>query len=374
MRYRDCYFSPRILRSLLVACSVVMLLQSGARAATDWSAFRNALGTNGIELPNDVLRFPLVRDDLTIKVSGRKVSPALFASGFISATPTTLIPLSGSAPISGQAASTREQFYFIVGAIPAEDWNADPVARALRTCTCIQITSIMNHGAKSSPNMVWVHFEGTGTAKKLTDALVSALAIVDEPQRKVNSGAIDLSAYVPSIYQALYHQGTMEYLNDVYVFTLPRPEESLITIGVVPAVPAFGVGQTVVVQSLDQAVASKHDDSKHGDSKDGDSKDGNSKDRDSRDCDSKDGDSKDGDSKDGGSLIFNAEFALRGDEVQPVSDALRAGGFQISAQGIHYFDDNVRLYFVHAFVSPEDPATAEQALANALSLIHSHHQ
>jgi hypothetical protein len=124
-----------------------------------------------------------------------------------------------------------------------------------------------------------------------------------------------------------------------------------------------------VVQSLDQAVASKHDDSKHGDSKHGDSKDGDSKDGDSRDCDSKDGDSKDGDS-----LIFNAEFALRGDEVQPVSDALRAGGFQISAQGIHYFDDNVRLYFVHAFVSPEDPATAEQALANALSLIHSHHQ
>jgi Domain of Unknown Function (DUF1259) len=294
-------------------------------------------------------------------------------------TPTTLIPLSGAAPIAGQATSTTEQFYFIVGAIPAEDWNADPVARALRTCTCIQISSIMNHGAKSSPNMVWVHFEGTGTAKKLTDALVSALAIVDEPQRKVNSGAIDLSGYVPSIYQALYHQGTMEYLNDVYVFTLPRPEESLITIGFVPAVTAFGVGQTVVVQSLDQAVASKDGHSKHDDSKDGDSKhDGfkhdDSKDDDSRHGDSKDCDSKDGNSNDGDSLIFNAEFALRGDEVQPVSDALRAGGFQISAQGIHYFDDNVRLYFVHAFAQPENASVAEAALANAFSLIHAHNQ
>jgi uncharacterized protein DUF1259 len=359
MRYRDCYFSPRILRSLVVACSIVVLLQSGARAATDWSAFRNALGTNGIELPNNVLRFPLVRDDLKLKISNRKVSPALFASGFISVTPTTLIPLSSAAPVTGQAAPPTEQFYFVVGAIPAEDWNADPVARALRTCTCIQITSIMNHGAKSAPNMVWVHFEGTGTAKKLIDALVSALAIVDEPQRKVNSGAIDLSAYVPSIYQALYHQGTMEYLNDVYVFTLPRPEESLITIGVVPAVPAFGVGQTVAVQALDQAVASKGGDSKHGDSKHDDSKD----------CDS-----KAVDSKDGGSLIFNAEFALRGDEVQPVSDALRAGGFQISAQGIHYFDDNVRLYFVHAFAWPDDASAAETALANAFSLIHAHNR
>jgi hypothetical protein len=364
MRYRDCYFSPRILRSLVVACSIVVLLQSGARAATDWSAFRNALGTNGIELPNDVLRFPLVRDDLKIKVSGRKVSPALFASGFISVTPTTLIPLNGGAPIAGQAAPPTEQFYFVVGAIPAEDWNADPVARALRTCTCIQISSIMNHGAKSSPNMVWVHFEGTGTAKKLTDALVSALAIVDEPQRKVSSGAIDLSAYVPSIYQALYHQGTMEYLNDVYVFTLSRPEQSRITIGVVPAIPAFGVGQTVTVQALDQAVASKHGDSRDGDSKHGDSKDG-----DSKDCDSKAVDSTDGDS-----LIFNAEFALRGDEVQPVSDALRAGGFQISAQGIHYLDDNVRLYFVHAFARPENASAAEAALANAFSLIHAHNQ
>jgi hypothetical protein len=366
-----------------------VLLQSGARAATDWSAFRNALGTNGIELPNDVLRFPLVRDDLKIKVSGQKVSPALFASGFISVTPTTLIPLSGAAPITGQAAPPTEQFYFVVGAIPAEDWNADPVARALRTCTCIQISSIMNHGAKSSPNMVWVHFEGTGKAKKLTDALVSALAIVDEPQRKVSSGAIDLSGYVPSIYQALYHQGTMEYLNDVYVFTLPRPEQSRITIGVVPAIPAFGVGQTVTVQALDQAVASRGGDSrgrdsKHGDSRDGDSRDGDSRDGDSKHGDSKHGDSKDGDSKDcdskavdstdGDSLIFNAEFALRGDEVQPVSDALRAGGFQISAQGIHYLDDNVRLYFIHAFARPADASAAEAALANAFSLIHAHNQ
>src|ERR1700730_7554000 len=115
MRYRDCYFSPRIIRSLVVACIIVVLLQSGARAATDWSAFRNALGTNGIELPNDVLRFPLVRDDLTIKVSGRKVSPALFASGFISVTPTTLIPLSGSAPLSGAAGATDGEVSFLVG-------------------------------------------------------------------------------------------------------------------------------------------------------------------------------------------------------------------------------------------------------------------
>ncbi len=325
MRFRAATALPQAFRSLVAGLAVFVLLQSPARAATDWSVFQRAFGTNGIELPSNILRFPLVRRDLATTVAGLRVSPALLASGFISVTPTTIIPLQSAA----NGTPSGNALFFVAGAIPSEDWNADRVARALRTCSCINIASMMNHAAKNAPNLIWVHFEGTGTATQLSAALAGALAIVHQPQLNVSSGAIDLSSYVPPQYLALYQQGEMEYLNDTFVFTLPRPEQSLITIGVVPALPAFGVAQSVAIQAPND---------------------------------------------DADTLIFNVELALRSDEVQPVSDALRAGGFQIAAQGVHYMDDNVRLYFVHAYVRPKDPAPAEAALATAFSLIHAHAQ
>jgi hypothetical protein len=329
MHFRASKALLQTFRSLVAGLAIFLVLQCPAHAATDFSIFQRALETNGVELPSNILRFPLVRGDLKTRVAGLKVSPALLASGFISVTPTTLIPLQIATPATGQVAQPGDAFFFVTGAIPSEDWNADRVAVALRTCSCIKIASMMNHAAKNTPNLIWVHFEGIGTATDLSAALAGALAIVHKPQLGVRSGAIDLSSYVPPAYLALYLQGTMEYLNDTYVYTLPRPEQSLISIGGVPALPAFGVAQSVAIQAP-----------------------------------------KD----DADTLIFSVEFALRTDEVQPVSDALRAGGFQIAAQGIHYFDDNVRLYFVHAYARPDDPAAAEQALANALSLIHSHAQ
>ncbi|MGI8771025.1 MAG: DUF1259 domain-containing protein [Acidobacteriaceae bacterium] len=330
MRFRASKALLQTFRSLAAGVAIFVLLQSPAQAATDWSVFQRAFQTNGVELPSNILRFPLVRRDLGTSVAGLRVSPALLASGFISVTPATVIPLHPAATQGiQQVAQPGDAIFFAAGAIPSEDWNADRVARALRTCSCINIASMMNHAAKNSPNLIWVHFEGTGTATQLSAALAGALAIVHKPQLGVSSGAIDLSSYVPPQYLALYQQGTMEYLDDTFVYTLPRPEQSLIAIGIVPALPAFGIAQSVAIQAPND---------------------------------------------DADTLIFNVELALRGDEVQPVSDALRAGGFQIAAQGIHYMDDNVRLYFVHAYVRPRDPAAAEAALANALSLIHAHDQ
>lgn len=329
MRFRAAKDLLQACRSLAAGLAVFLLLHCPAQAATDWSVFQSALQTNGVELPSDILRFPLVRRDLDTRVAGLRVSPALLASGFISLTPTTITPLHPAQADANQQTQTGEALFFVAGSIPSEDWNADRVARALRTCSCIKVASMMNHAAKNSPNLIWVHFEGAGTATQLSTALAAALVIVHKPQLGVSTGAVDLSAYVPGAYLALYQQGAIEYLNDTYVFTLPRPEQSLIAIGIVPALPAFGVAQSIAIQAPND---------------------------------------------DAGTLIFNVEFALRGDEVQPVSDALHAGGFLIAAQGIHYLDDNVRLYFVHAFLRAANPAAAEAALANAISLIYAHGQ
>jgi hypothetical protein len=57
----------------------------------------------------------------------------------------------------------------------------------------------------------------------------------------------------------------------------------------------------------------------------------------------------------GTNITLNIDFALRASEVQPVEDALRTGGFTITAQSNHFAGDSPRLFFVHATASGDGP-------------------
>jgi hypothetical protein len=50
------------------------LLTGKAFSATNWAAIQTAMKANGTVLPGDVLRFELVRSDLTLTVDGMAVS------------------------------------------------------------------------------------------------------------------------------------------------------------------------------------------------------------------------------------------------------------------------------------------------------------
>ncbi len=318
-------FLTRAAQSLTIAAGLCTLLPGTASAQNtssqvNWSPFRDALHAEGIVQPGNILCFDLVRKDLNPLVSGKPVSPAEVANGYVHFLPQTGSPVAGDT-------------FFVDGSLPAQDWQASYVAAALRTSRRISVSAIVNHGAKTNPTLIWVHFEGTDTATNLLPGIVKALGIIKDPQIGVNAKDITVPpAYVPAKFRAIFSKGTVTQINDVYAFGVARPDESLHYLGNVPASPFLGVGQTIYVQAP---------------------------------------------SGNGSQLTLNGEFALRSDEVQPVIAALLAGGFTVPALHDHFIDDHDRLYFVHGFAMGMDQASTaryENALYNVFQIIHTHKQ
>jgi hypothetical protein len=315
MLFRPHHLIARAAQAFAVAAGLLMLSAPSASAQTDWSSIRDALHAEGIVQPGNVLCFDLVRKDLNVLVSGKPVSPGEVANGYVHFLPR------------------GNNTFFVNGSLPAQDWQASNVAAALHTARTISVSAIVNHGAKSNPNMIWVHFEATDTANNLLPAIVKALGILKDPQIGVTSTHITVPpSFVPAKFKSLFAKGSVTQINDIFAFSLPRPDQQLYFLGKVHANPFLGVAQTVFVQTL---------------------------------------------TGDASQLILNAEFALRSDEVQPVIFALQRGGFTVPALHDHFIDDHARLYFVHGFAMGTNQATTTaylNALFNAFQVIHAHQQ
>lgn len=273
------------------------LLCGKSFAATDWSAIQSALGANGVQLPGNVLRFELVRQDLSVTVNGQAVpanETAAIANGYI-----------GFKEIGGSQ-------FFVDGSLPAQESELSALELALRKNTRILITAIVNNQILEMPKLVWVHFEATGNGADLATSLASALTTIHSPQLNVTvipgtNTVFNPSTLLPPQFLKLFDEGSVEQLTDIFVFYLPRPDENSISLGPVRAETGLGVGQSFYIQipfsgGTDQAT-------------------------------------------------LNIDFALRADEIQPVEDELRAGGFTISAQHNQFVDDFPHLYYVHASAS-----------------------
>jgi hypothetical protein len=118
-------------------------------------------------------------------------------------------------------------------------------------------------------------------------------------------------------------EGFVEQLDDIFAFHLPRPDESSISIAGERAEAGLGVGQSFYIQVPFSG---------------------------------------------GSNVTLDVDFALRPEEVQPVEDTLRAGGFTISSQSNHYLHDNPHLQFVHATASG-DGFTIGSSLYDAIQII-----
>jgi Domain of Unknown Function (DUF1259) len=263
-------------------------------AAPDWSAIQSALNANGTIMPGNVLRFELVRNDLTaLTVNGQPVGydqQAAVANGFIAFK------------------ETYGGWFFVDGSLPAQETEVAALETALRTNPQIHITAIANRVISESPALVWVHFEADGNGATLAATLATALKTIANPQLGVNvipgtDNVFNPATILPPKFLKLFDEGFVEQLNDTFAFYLPRPDENEIYLGGTRAEAGLGVGQSFNVQV---------------------------------------------DFSGGTNVTLNIDFALRRDEVQTVEDMLRGGGFTITSQSNHYMDDEPRLYFVHA--------------------------
>lgn len=284
--------SPRAIAVVLVLFTVIC---GKSFASTDWSAIQAALGADGTEFPGNVLRFELSRVDLTITVSGvaftdERQNPAI-ANGFI-----------GFKPMGGAR-------FFVDGSLPAQDTELEALQAALRADKRIHITAIVNHATVAvTPKIIWVHFEASGDGAELATSLNTALKTIHSPQTGTTVIPGTNSVFDPSLlppqFLKLFDQGFVEQFGLVFAFYLPRPDEHRITIGPVRAETGLGIGQSFYIQIPFSGGTN--------------------------------------------AAVINVDFALRADEIQPVEDTLRAGGFTISAQNNWFVNDSPKLYFVHA--------------------------
>ncbi len=281
--------------AIALVLALFTLFCSRSFAATDWSAIQAALGANGTEFPGNVLRFELSRLDLTITVGGQPLSPssmnAAIANGFL-----------GFKPTGGSK-------FFVDGSLPAQDSELVALQAALRADKRIHITAIVNHAVISvTPKLIWVHFEAKGDGAELATSLNEALKTIHNPQLGQNVIPGTNSVFDPSLlppeFMRLFDKGFVEQFNLIFAFYLPRPDERNITIGPVKAETGLGIGQSFYIQIPFEGGTNN--------------------------------------------AILNIDFALRPDEIQPVEDVLRAGGFTISSQSSWFVSEYPRLYFVHA--------------------------
>jgi hypothetical protein len=283
-------------RTIAFVVALFTILCGQSFAATDWSAIQSALGPNGVELPGDVLRFELVRQDLTVTVNGQPVIPtevAAIANGYVAFKPV------------------GDALFFADGSLPATESELPALEIAPRQNNRIHITAIVNHQTLITPNLIWVHFEATGNAGELANSLASALKTIHSPQIDVSVIPGTNSVFDPSLlppkFLKLFDEGSVEQLTDIFVFYLPRPDEHRIAVGPVRAETGLGVGQSFYIQIPFSGGTN--------------------------------------------AATLNIDFALRADEIQQVEDALRAGGFAVSAQHNQFVNDSPHLYFVHASAS-----------------------
>jgi hypothetical protein len=300
-------------KALVLALVFFLLAGQKTFAAPNWTAIQAAMKAPGTEMPGNVLRFELVRQDLTVTVDGQTlplVYVASVANGFVAFKRT-----------SGNE-------FFVDGSLPAQETEVAALQTALRLNTHIHITAIVNHVILETPKLIWVHFEATGNGTQLARSVATALETIQNPQVDVSvipgtNTVIVPSTILPANLLTVFNQGFVEQLTDIFAFYLPRPDENRFTVGGVPAESGLGVGQSFYIQFSFSG---------------------------------------------GTDITLNIDFALRAGEVQPVEDALRAGGFTITSESNHFVSETPRLFFVHATASG-DGLTLGNTLYSVIQII-----
>src|SRR5437660_9407493 len=127
-----------------------------ARAADpDWDAVAKAIGRPGAEMPGGVYRVGIGRSDLTVTVDGVQIKPALALGSYLA-----FHKAGKEAMVMGDLVLLQEE--------------VNPVMKKLIE-QGIEITAIHNHLLRTTPQVMYMHYQGHGDAAKLATGVRSAL-------------------------------------------------------------------------------------------------------------------------------------------------------------------------------------------------------
>jgi len=306
-----------VLQTLILPVAVLSVSTGTAYAtggSTDWSEIQAAMGTDGAVLPGDVLRFQLVRKDVTYSVNGVPVF-----EGYIGSVTNGFVAFK----------EKRNGQCYVDGALPAQDSEVSALQDSLLQHRQFHITAIYNHVTNLSPQLTWVHFEATGSGVKLATWIAAALETIHNPHLGVGfvPGSNDVLPpdILPPEFQDIFNEGYFATVNNFFIFWLPRPDEKRLTLDDrVKAQTGLGVGQTFYI-NIDFSASNTN-------------------------------------------ATINVDFALREDELAAVQSILREGGFTLPSLSTNYVSLNHPLYYLHATGSGDGFALGE-VLFKAITVI-----
>jgi len=239
-----------------------------------------------------VQKFGWPRTDLDVTIRGTKVSAPLALGSWAAFVPAT----------SGAMA---------MGDLVLRAAEVNPVIRELQRGG-FEISAVHNHLLGESPQVLYVHYMGSGDPVALAKTLKAALAKTSTPAPKPPSKASrpdsdDVAAFA-KVQSALGRSGMV--VGRVLQIGVPRADVS-------DPPPAAGVATALNFQRVGKNVAATGD------------------------------------------------FVLIADEVNPVIDRLEAGGVDVTALHSHMLRESPRLFFMHFWVV-DSPAKVGGALKAAL--------
>jgi len=176
-------------------------------------------------------------------------------------------------------------------------------------------TALHNHLLQESPHVMYMHIEARGDPTKVAQAVHAALALTRTPAaapRPAAAPSVDLDT--TRIASTLGHGGSVN--GGVYQVSVPRADPVRAEGMEVP--PSMGVATAINFQPTG-----------------------------------------------GGKAAITGDFVLTGGEVNPVIQALRAGGIQVTALHSHMLTEEPHLFFMH-FWANDDALKLARGLRAAL--------
>ena len=193
----------RLLSAGLFVGAILLSATAAGAQDIDWEKVDAALGRKGA-VSADVHRYGFPRSDLTVKLDGVTIKPALALGGWVAFK-----------PMHGEV--------MVMGDLVLLETEVNPVMAKLIE-NGIEITAVHNHLLRANPAPFYIHVGGHGDAVKMATAIRTALAEsktpLEAPPAAASAPAVDLD--VKQLDEIVGAKGRQN--GGVYQFSVPRRE------------------------------------------------------------------------------------------------------------------------------------------------------
>ncbi|MCI0615149.1 DUF1259 domain-containing protein, partial [bacterium] len=271
----------KIITSLIVLCfgfSTILYAQQQSKPA-EFSEADSIFNQEGKIQPDGVVKYTWPRKDLKVQVNGVDIEPGL--------------------ALGSWAAFKKRQSdqVMAMGDLVLLTKEVNPVIQQLQSGG-IEVAAVHNHLFAETPQIVYVHFDGHGTANHVAQTLKDALAKTSTPLQSPSKPA-SADAATQQVFDQI--QKLIERKGNVFgkILQISVPRKEKIQEGDNEITPTMGMSTAMNFQVVNQRVATTGD------------------------------------------------FVLIADEVNPVIKELQANGIEVTALHSHMLRETPRLFFMH---------------------------